>query len=222
MFYKRSVSFTTIFLVVAFICCTTVFASPTPAKPPAAPAKAPAKPAPAGKGAAAGPKTCPAKGIKKRAQQVFLGYKGIVGDAFKRALETAPVASASGELGGVLYIADSTDLALAFAGTRADSYVCMVHADAAAWAAQPKAWVSAADIAAHSRRITSLHPGAVLFAGHTAAAIPADGDRNPQQMGIRPEQFGRLGVNVQCYAVSCFAPGSKLNYQGLRPSWGIA
>jgi len=164
---------------------------------------------------------CPAR-IEPRTQHIFLGYTGIFGNERLRQFQRQPIASPGGELGAVLYIADSVDLASMFArGPRAEeNYICYMFADATEWRHVPKSWVGNHQLGGAG--INRFSPGAVLFADHTSAGLPAGAPHFVHQMGIRQAQIGRLRVTAQCSLKSCFTGRhDTLNYRDLSYTWGI-
>jgi len=166
---------------------------------------------------------CPAN-IQPREQRTFLGYTGITGKDRLRQFQREPVASLGGELGAVLYIADSVDLASMFArGPRADeNYICLLYADTAEWHQITKSWVSYTQLRRGSAYMNRFAPGAVLFADHTNAGLPHGAPHSVHQMGIRQGQIRRLRVTAQCYRKSCFTSHhNSLNYRDLSLTWDI-
>jgi len=179
----------------------------------AAPAPPKRAPAPA-KGSSRGP-SCPSN-LRPRGGKTFIGYNGFNGTPRN------PQASAGGELGAVFYIADAVDLAKAFAhgADPSKDYVCMVYADSDAWHSVPKVWVPAN--APFGNAMNTHYVGAVLFAAHTTAGLPAGHPSHVNQLGIRQAQISRLGLTVECYEKSCFAADHhQLPYDGLVRSWSI-
>jgi len=179
-----------------------------------APASAKHAPVPA-KGSSRGP-SCPSN-LRPRGGKTFIGYNGFNGTPRKQAQ-----ASAGGELGAVFYIADAVDLAKAFAhgADPSKDYVCMVYADSDAWHSVPKVWVPAN--APFGNAMNTHYVGAVLFAAHTTAGLPAGHPSHVNQLGIRQAQISRLGLTVECYEKSCFAADHhQLPYDGLVRSWSI-
>ncbi|KAF8805023.1 hypothetical protein BYT27DRAFT_7213446 [Phlegmacium glaucopus] len=154
---------------------------------------------------------------------VLLGWTGIRRKVDADAFQKQPYASKGGELGAVLYIADSTDLARFFAkGEEGSGYVCEVYANGKAWSIIAKYWVSQKEIVEYKGKMQDLHPGAVLFASHTAAGLGPGDDSEPWQMGIRPGSITPLGVTAKCYPASnaAVAPHKKINY-ATRLDWNI-
>ncbi|KAF9477118.1 hypothetical protein BDN70DRAFT_784261, partial [Pholiota conissans] len=154
-------------------------------------------------------------------RRVFLGYNGFNGTPRK------PQASKNGELGAVFYIADSVDLAKSFAvgppEAASKNYVCLIYADADAWAMQPKVWVPAEILARRPRAVDSAFPGAVLFAPHGSGGLPPKAPKNVYQMGIRAAQLERLDVTSECHPKSWFSDEdhSSLKYPTMTSLWAI-
>ncbi|KAF8170153.1 hypothetical protein BJ912DRAFT_861386, partial [Pholiota molesta] len=151
-----------------------------------------------------------------RGGKVFIGYNGFNGTP------RHPQASAGGELGAVLYVADAVDLAKAFAhgADPNKDYVCMVYADADAWASQPKVWIPSN--APLGNAMNQHYPGAVLFAHHTNAGLPAGSPHSVHQLGVRQAQISRLGLTVECYHKSCFTTDHHtMGYDSLMGHWHI-
>ncbi|KAF8805026.1 hypothetical protein BYT27DRAFT_7142850 [Phlegmacium glaucopus] len=154
---------------------------------------------------------------------ILIGWTGIRRKVDADAFQKQPYASAGGELGAVLYIADGTDLARFFAkGEEGAGYVCEIYTLADKWAILTKYWVSQQEIVDYHDRMQDLYPGSVLFASHTAAGLGPDDDQEPWQMGIRPAGILFLGVTAKCYPASnsIVAAHQKINY-ATRYDWGI-
>ncbi|KAF8805024.1 hypothetical protein BYT27DRAFT_7193556 [Phlegmacium glaucopus] len=152
---------------------------------------------------------------------ILIGWNGIRRRVDMDRFQRQPYASAGGELGAVLYIADGTDLARFFArGEEGAGYVCQVFTVARPWSQVTKHWVSQRNITDFHNNMHNLYPGSVLFASHTAAGLGQHEDRSPWQMGIRGIQF--LGVTARCFpaANAIVAPHQKINY-ATRFDWGI-
>ncbi|KAG6919759.1 hypothetical protein DXG01_001593 [Tephrocybe rancida] len=157
----------------------------------------------------------PGNGPSHVTSGILLGWKGIRLTKDMESFKQSPYTSGGGELGAVLYIADSTNLAHMFATQT--GYICAIHADPSAWGKIPKSWVRQAEI---TSGMDKVFPGSVLFASHTAAGVTSDA--TPWQMGIRASQIGRLGLTVLCYPASnqIVSPGQKLHYDA-RIEWSI-
>ncbi|KAF8805030.1 hypothetical protein BYT27DRAFT_7243470 [Phlegmacium glaucopus] len=153
---------------------------------------------------------------------ILLGWNGIRRKVDADRFQRQPYASAGGELGAVLYIADGTDLARFFARGEGAGYVCQVFTVARPWSQITKYWVSQQNITDYRNNMQNLYPGSVLFASHTAAGLGPNDDRSPWQMGIRPAGIQFLGITARCYPASdvIVAPHQKIDY-ATRYDWGI-
>ncbi|KAF8172449.1 hypothetical protein BJ912DRAFT_993875 [Pholiota molesta] len=151
--------------------------------------------------------------------RVFIGYNGFSGDP------RPPQASTGGELGAVFYIADAVDLAKFFANgaNHAKDTVCLIHADATEWARVPKTWVPASVLAGGGAAVNKFAPGAVVFAPHTNAGLPAGALAHVYQLGIRQAQIARLLLTTDCRHKSTFPDNQHqtLDYPSLNAQWNI-